>query len=495
MMILTATIPISNISYFHPVVAQTVPISNVNDNSNVTSTNKKTPDLAIVPGKYIAKLKDTSELDSMGGLAASDPVSALTTDLESQGLTANVSSILTGTNTVFLEIEPSSDSQLAGLAPDADRQNITKAIEQILQDNPLVESAQADMAMTIPRPITNPNGSATSTGTIPFVVENTTSTQNIPSGVDRVDSEVPLTELDVVNADIAILDTGVNPHPDLNLFRQVSFIGTGPEDNCGHGTHVAGSAAAKNNDEGVVSAAPNARIWSVKVLESENLSDPEANCSTPTLEPILKGLNYVIDNADSIDVVNLSVTGYCPLWNPDCVNPVYEDTINDVIDNGIVVVIAAGNENMDTISFIPARFQNAITVSAISDSDGKCGAQGEPIWFGDKDDTFGSYSNYGTAIDIAAPGSDILSTWNNKDYNRITGTSMAAPHVTGVAALYKSLHPDASPSDVYNALLTAGTTSKDQCNGNGVGYFEADPDGITEPLLYGGNLSSFQQRN
>ena len=69
---------------------------------------------------------------------------------------------------------------------------------------------------------------------------------------------------------------------------------------------------------------------------------------------------------------------------------------------------------------------------------------------------------------------------------------MAAPHVAGVAALYKSLHPDASPSDVYNALLAEGTTSQHQCNGEGKGYFENDPDGISEPLLYGGNLTAFQ---
>jgi subtilisin family serine protease len=476
-MMLAATFAVSSMSLLQIAMAQNATSSNLVDTTNAAGVNATAREPAIIPGKFIAKLEDPAELAGMG-IAARDPGSALTADLKSEGFDANVTRVLAGTNTLVMQIEPSPGSELAGVAA-VDQAEITETIEQILEENPLVESAQADMFLTIPRPITSANTS-------------TTSTQTIPLGVDRVDSELPLSEFDIVNADIAILDTGVNPHPDLNLFREVSFVGTNPQDNCGHGTHVAGTAAAKNNSEGVVSAAPNARIWNVKVLEAVDLSNPDLGCGG-SLESILGGLNYVIENAESIDVINLSLGGWCPVWYPGCDQPVYEGTINDVVDSGVVVVVAAGNSAEDAVDYIPARFQNVITVSSISDSDGKCGGQGPPLSFGDNDETFAYYSNYGTAIDIASPGSDILSTWNDGSYNIISGTSMASPHVAGVAALYKSLHPEASPSDVYSALLTAATTPNQQCDGNGRGYFEGDPDGISEPLLYGGNHSSFQQ--
>lgn len=454
--------------------------SNVTDTTNMTGMNKTPPELAIIPNSFIAKIsKDESE---SAGVSAIEAIEQVTDDVNSQGYIANVTRTFPAISTYVLEITPSPTGPHAGAAAEVDPEESAKAIEQILRDNPLVESAQANMKMTIPEPITSTNASSSST-----------STQTIPTGVDRVDSDLPLSKIDVVNADIAIMDTGVNPHPDLNLFRQISFTGTGPEDNCGHGTHVAGTAAAKNNEEGVVSAAPNARIWSVKVLESEQIGNPDAGCSG-SLDGIIAGLNYVIENSDSIDVVNLSLGGYCPVSIPACAQSVYEDVINAVIDSGVVVVVAAGNEQWFAEDFVPARFLNVVTVSAITDSDGKCGGQGSPL-FGDNDDNFASaYSNFGGSIDIAAPGSNILSTWNDGNYDQITGTSMAAPHVTGVVALYKSLHPDASPSDVVSALLEDGTTSQDQCDGKGKGYFEGDTDGISEPLLYGGNLTSNQQK-
>ena len=197
MITLTATIPISNISLIQMVAAQNT------TSTNVIPTSK--PELAIVPGNFIANLKDTSEF---GGLAASDPVSTLIQDLEQQGLNASVSSVIERPNaaTVLLQIEPSesADSPFAGAAA----ADVTKEIEQILKQNPLVESAQADMAMKIPKPLVKPNNTVSST-------------QITPTGVDRVDSEKPLSDIDIVNADIAIIDTGVNPHPDIHLYKRV----------------------------------------------------------------------------------------------------------------------------------------------------------------------------------------------------------------------------------------------------------------------------------
>ena len=109
--------------------------------------------------------------------------------------------------------------------------------------------------------------------------------------------------------------------------------------------------------------------------------------------------------------------------------------------------VAAGNDGKDAVGTSPANHPDVITVSAIADSDGKCGGVGTTGSFG-KDDYFASFSNYGSKIDIAAPGVNIYSTFKGSSYATESGTSMATPHVTGAAALYKSTHSNASPAEV-----------------------------------------------
>jgi subtilisin family serine protease len=450
-----------------------------NATSTTTTATTGPEELAIIPGQFIVSFKDPAEL-SQGGMSAAasvNPAPVLTESLESQGITASINKSLPALNAAVVNIELSPQSNVAGAAA-GDEQAATDLVIKQLEQNPVVESAQADMKMTAIPPIAvNPNATASAI-------------QARPSGIDRIDGENIPPLVETSNADIAIVDSGVKAdHEDLNVFRSVSFTGTSTDDICGHGTHVAGSAAAKNNSVGVVGAAPGARIWNVKVLESEDPSDPDARCSA-SLGQILDGLNFVAENSDTIDVVNLSLGGFCPLTTPGCNTPVYENAINNLVDRGVVVVVAAGNNAGPAEEIVPARFANAITVSAISDSDGKCGAEGEPLFFGDADDTFASYSNFGPLIDIAAPGSDIPSTWNDGGYNSITGTSMASPHVAGEAAKIKAENPEATASDVNAALLTSATTEDAQCDGNGHGYFTDDVDGISEPLLYGKNASA-----
>jgi subtilisin len=106
------------------------------------------------------------------------------------------------------------------------------------------------------------------------------------------------------------------------------------------------------------------------------------------------------------------------------------------------------------------------------------------ITIGGADDHFANFSNFGSVVDLAAPGVDVLSTYNKDDYGLESGTSMAAPHVTGHAALYKADNPLATPSEVKSALLQAAASSTTPCDGGNYGYFIDDVDNFKEPLLF-----------
>jgi subtilisin family serine protease len=146
-------------------------------------------------------------------------------------------------------------------------------------------------------------------------------------------------------------------------------------------------------------------------------------------------------------------------------------------------VVAAGNSGANAASFSPANHPSVIAVSAIVDSDGKCGAKGVSTKYGG-DDRFASFSNYGSVVDMAAPGVSIYSTYKGGTYATLSGTSMAAPHVAGAAALYDATHPGASPSAIANSLKSTGSKPSTVCDGRGHGYFSGDRDVYREPLLY-----------
>jgi subtilisin family serine protease len=298
--------------------------------------------------------------------------------------------------------------------------------------------------------------------------------QSVPIGVDRVDGDLSRTisgdGRGAVDADIAILDTGIDlNHPDLNVYHEKTFVpGTSSaDDDNGHGSHVAGIAAAKDNSLGVVGIAPGARLWAIKVLDSNG---------TGSISDIIAGIDYVTAHSDEIDVVNLS-------FGCECSSPALDAAIDNAVNAGIVFVVAAGNDKKDADTFSPANNPNVIAVSAIADSDGKCGGQGPATKYG-ADDTLASFSNNGDSIDMTAPGVGILSTYADGKYAELTGTSMSAPHVSGSVALYDSSHPGATPDQVKAALTERGiTTSSSRCLGEGHGYVTGDPDGIGEPLL------------
>ncbi|WP_172602102.1 S8 family peptidase [Candidatus Nitrosocosmicus franklandus] len=300
--------------------------------------------------------------------------------------------------------------------------------------------------------------------------------QAMPTGINRIDADQSYTKsgdgTGSVNVDIAILDTGIDlDHPDLNVYHQKSFVSSSADDDNGHGTHVAGIAAAKDNNIGTVGVAPGAKLWAIKVLDSKG---------TGPLSTVIKGIDYVTQNANQIEVVNLSL-------GCECKSTAFDTAVNNAVKAGIVFTVAAGNGAKDAHNFSPANNPNVIAVSAIGDSDGKCGSKGPSTGYG-SDDTLSSFSNYGSIVDIAAPGAKIYSTYKGNTYATISGTSMASPHVAGAAALFMAKSPDASPSTVYNELINKGTTASTTCDGNGHGYFTGDKDQFREPLLYVRNI-------
>ena len=303
--------------------------------------------------------------------------------------------------------------------------------------------------------------------------------QSLPTGVDRVDGDLSTAKSGdggggAVNVDIAIVDTGIDlNHPDLNIYKQTSFVSgtSNGDDDDGHGTLVAGVIAAKDDSQGVVGLAPGGRLWAVKVLDNNGQGFDS---------DIIAGIDYITANAGEIDVANLS-------WGGDGPDEALHTAIKNSVAAGVTYVAAAGNENRDAGGTVPANFPEVITVSAIVDTDGKCGGKSSTSTSAGKDDTFASFSNYGSVVDLAAPGVLVKTTSMGSSYGTFSGTSASAPHVTGAAALYKSEHPGASPSEVRNALINSGSTPSTVCDGKGHGYFTGDPDSIREPLLYVGN--------
>ena len=305
--------------------------------------------------------------------------------------------------------------------------------------------------------------------------------QSLPTGINRVDGDLSSTKSGdgkgSVDVDIAILDTGIDlSHPDLNVYRQVTFVSgtnSGNDDN-GHGTLVAGVAAAKDDSQGVVGMAPGARLWAVKVLDKNgNGFDSD----------ILAGIDYITEHADEIDVVNMSFGGEGP-------DDALHTAIVHSVAAGVTYTGAAGNGGVNAASVIPASFSEVIAVSAIVDTDGKCGGVSTTTTGGEKTIHSRVLVTLAQWLIWPAPGVLIKSTARGGSYASFSGTSASTPFVTGAAALYESEHPGTSPSDIRNALRSSGSTPSTLCDGKGHGYFKGDRDTTAEPLLYVGGTTS-----
>lgn len=297
--------------------------------------------------------------------------------------------------------------------------------------------------------------------------------QSVSTGLQRIGGLTnPTAAIDGnggdVDADIAILDTGVDStHPDLNVVGGkacVSGVSSWEDDN-GHGTKVAGIAAARDNGSGIVGVAPGARIWSVKVADSTGSAPWSA---------VICGLDWVTANAGTIDAVNISIAGSGS--DGSCASSSLHQAICRTVAAGVPIAVAAGNYGQDAANYVPAAYDEVITVGAIVDTDGQPGGKGASTGYG-ADDTFASFSNWGPDVDLSAPGYNILSTTRGGGTGGGSGTSFSAPFVTGAAALYRATHPSASPAEVRSALLGGGFA---QGSADG---FTGDTDGVAEPLL------------
>ncbi len=263
--------------------------------------------------------------------------------------------------------------------------------------------------------------------------------ETVPTGIRRAEASDGASVAGASTVNVAVIDTGVDlTHPDLNAVSGTNCVtpGTPANDDNGHGSHVAGTIAAKNTGAGVVGVAPGTTIYAVKVLNA---------AGSGTWSQIICGIDWVTANsaALNIKVANMSLGG-SGTTNYTCGESALHQAVCNSTAKGVSYVVAAGNSNQDFFFSVPANYTEVLTVTAMSDSDGRAGAQGgaPTCRAGEKDDSFATFSNFAdpgfpsdTAHTISGPGVCIRSTWMNGGYSTISGTSMASPHLAGVVAL------------------------------------------------------------
>lgn len=262
----------------------------------------------------------------------------------------------------------------------------------------------------------------------PTPTPTTGSSQPIPWGVAQIQAPAAWDLTRGVGATVGVIDTGANTtHPDLsgNVAGCVSFVAytsTCTDDN-GHGTHVSGIIAGIDNTAGVVGVAPLARLYELKVLD---------NTGSGYLSDIISALNWAVIN--HIQVVNMSLGTSSNIQS-------FHDAVTAAYNAGVIEIAAAGNSGPGSNTVLyPAAYAEVMAVAAT-----------------DSTNSVPSWSSRGPQVDVAAPGVSIYSTYPTNSYKLMSGTSMAAPHVTGTVALRASLHPGESPLAVMNLLKSTAT--------------------------------------
>jgi hypothetical protein len=270
-----------------------------------------------------------------------------------------------------------------------------EGLQRMQTRNALIAYCEQDRIITLAPPPGKGPGSGDGGGT---------SGQSTPWGITRVGGAVESSNL---TRTAWVIDSGIDlDHPDLNVdvVHSVDFTGSrnGPDDENGHGTHVAGTIAAKDNGIGVVGVAAGAKVVAVRVLDRRG---------SGSYSGVIAGVDYVAELGKDGDVANMSLGGPPSKALDDAVF---------AASARVKFAIAAGNNGADASNYSPARVDgpNIYTISAINVSG-----------------SLTSWSNWGLPVDYAEPGLSVESTWKDGGYNTISGTSMAAPHAAGILLL------------------------------------------------------------
>ncbi|MER6490269.1 S8 family peptidase [Streptomyces griseorubiginosus] len=269
-----------------------------------------------------------------------------------------------------------------------------------------------------------------------------TTQSSAPWGLDRIDqAALPLsgtyTYPDSAGSGVTayVIDTGVRiTHSQISGRASYGYDAvdgdTTAADGNGHGTHVATTIAGST-----YGVAKKAKIVAVRVLD---------NAGSGTTAGVIAGIDWVTNNHSGPSVANLSLGGGA--------SSTLDTAVRNSIASGVTYAVAAGNSSANASSYSPARVTEAITVGATTSTDARA-----------------SYSNYGSVLDIFAPGSSITAGWYTSDTatNTISGTSMATPHVAGAAAVYLAGHTSATPAQVATALVNGATSNAVTSPGSG----------------------------
>ena len=309
---------------------------------------------------------------------------------------------------------------LIGLANESGRAAVVSWGGKIQREFKFIQTVQVELPKVAVEKLRNAQG-------IEFVepdYEAKAYAQTIPWGIEHVNApEVHSAGYHGSGIKVAVLDTGIlTSHSDLYVAGGYDATGIGSYiDDHGHGTHVAGTVAALNNTIGVIGAAPEAQLYSVKVLD---------RYGSGSYSNIIAGIEWAINN--DIDVINMSLGGSSG-------STALQQACDAAYKAGILVVAAAGNDgtssgDTECIGY-PAKYSSVIAVGSITSSNVRS-----------------YFSSTGSTLEIMAPGSNIYSTTYNGSYGTMSGTSMACPHVAGVAALVWSAKPSLTNVQLRNAL-------------------------------------------